>query len=498
VFPPPPAPEVTVTMSTLSRIVVLVLAILSFAFSAPASPVNVPPLAAPPLGERWFSIAMNGERTGFAMLKIVQAEGGYEIESSGSVKMLVLGFSREAASREHYRVNRDLSLKSFTVEEIIDGSRMQVSGEVSAKGVRVTVDRGGKKEEKTFKSKTPLFPPSVLNIYPLMKGVAPGREYRLRTLDVEAVKVKEVKVSVVGPETLADGTRAVHLQNDLYTFVDNDIWVDEQGNTLRESVRDGLIVTAAEDKDVAARFLLDAAVAKRDLVLDFSLVPVTPPLPAPERLIRLAVELSGIPANVPLLEGGGQKAERVDAERVRFTMERSAAAGQATSGAVAAAERDRYLEANTRIPAADAEIMALKDTIVGKTGEPREAVSLLVRWVAANVEGTVTDSQSPLETLKSRKGNCQSHARLYTTMARAAGIPTRFVSGLVYQAGKGFLYHSWAESLIGGAWLAVDPTFAQVPADVTHIKLVEGETPEEMLPLAGVVGRVRAKVVEQR
>ena len=77
-------------------------------------------------------------------------------------------------------------------------------------------------------------------------------------------------------------------------------------------------------------------------------------------------------------------------------------------------------------------------------------------------------------------------------------VPTRFVSGLVYQAGQGFLYHSWAESLVNGAWLAVDPTFAQVPADVTHINLVEGETPEEMLPLAGVVGRVRAKVVEQR
>ena len=491
-------PKATVIMPLLSRIALLALIVLSCALPAQAAPASVILVTAPPLGERWFSIVMNGERTGFAVLKIVPVADGYEIESSGSVKMLVLGFSREAASREHYRVNRDLSLRSFTVEEILDGSRMQLSGEVSARGVRVTVERGGKKEEKFLKVKVPLFPPPVLNLYPLMKGVAPGKEYRVRMLDVEGVKVKEVKITVVGPETLAGGIGAVHLQNDLYTFVDNDIWVDEQGNTLRESVRDGLIVTAAEDQGTAARFLLDAAVAKKDLVFDFSLIKVEPPLSAPERLTRLAVELTGVPANVPLLEGAGQKGERLDAQRVRFVVERPAVAAGVAPDSVPDAEPSRYLEANTGIPAAAPEITALKDTIVGKVTDPREAVALLVRWVGANVEGAVTDSQSPLETLRSRKGNCQSHARLYTTLARAGGIPTRFVSGLVYQAGQGFLYHSWAESLVNGAWLAVDPTFAQVPADVTHIKLVEGETPEEMLPLAGVVGRVRAKVVEQR
>ena len=96
-----------------------------------------------------------------------------------------------------------------------------------------------------------------------------------------------------------------------------------------------------------------------------------------------------------------------------------------------------------------------------------KVVEKLNRWVAQTIREAVTDSQSPLETLESKVGNCQSHARLYTALARAAGIPTRFVSGLVYMPDQGFLYHSWAESFVG-EWLAVDPTFGQLPADATH------------------------------
>ena len=60
----------------------------------------------------------------------------------------------------------------------------------------------------------------------------------------------------------AGGVETVHLRNDLYPFVDNDIWVDLAGNTVRESVRNDLIVTTVEDAATIARFVLDAAVAK--------------------------------------------------------------------------------------------------------------------------------------------------------------------------------------------------------------------------------------------
>jgi transglutaminase-like putative cysteine protease len=110
----------------------------------------------------------------------------------------------------------------------------------------------------------------------------------------------------------------------------------------------------------------------------------------------------------------------------------------------------------------------------------------------------VDDGGGAVASLKSRHGNCQTHARLYTALARAAGIPTRFVSGLVALEGKGFLYHSWTESLLAGRWVAVDPTYNQLPADPTHLKFFEGHTSDDLAPIIAIIGRIRIKVLEAK
>ncbi len=457
---------------------------------------SLAPLAAPPLGERWYSISVDNERTGFGHSSISQAAGGYEFSSDGSVRMRVLGFSREASSRETYLVNRDLSLKSFAAEQTIDGSPMRLQGEVTAEGVMVKVDSAGGRREKKLKTRGAVYPPAVLNLYPLMRGVAPGRKYRVQMLDVEEVKIKEVAITVIGKEILPGGVETIHLRNNLYPFVDNDIWVDLAGNTVRESVRDGLIVTSAEEGSLIRQFILDAAIAKRDLVLDFSLVRVDRPLARPLELKKMALELSGFPESMPLLSDGRQKGVRLEGERVLFTVESSSVAATGETFAMDSPENRKYLEPTDRILSDHTETVAEKNRILETEKDPVKAVLTLTRWVAANVEERVVDSQTSLETLRSKQGNCQSHARLYAALARAAGIPTRFVSGLVYVEGKGFLYHSWAESFVGH-WLAVDPTFGQAPADATHIKLVEGDSPGEMAAIGGIIGRVKGKIVEE-
>ncbi|HBG04947.1 MAG: transglutaminase [Geobacteraceae bacterium GWC2_58_44] len=451
----------------------------------------IPKLASPPEGERWFSINLDGERVGFAHLSITKAGDGYRIDSEGSVKLRVMGFSREATSKESYLVGQNLALLSFAAESRIDGSPLVVKGEVTPKGIRVALESGGAVNVRTIKLKGPVYPPQALNILPLMQGAAAGKSYKLTTLDVESVKVKQVKVDVVGEETLAMGTAAVHLRNNLYPMVDNDVWVDLKGNSIKESVREDLVVTLAEDATSAKSYLADAALSKRDMVLDFSLVRVEPPIDRPDQLKKLALELTGVPVALPILQGKGQQVTRLPDGRVIFTMPNpgfAAAPGEAPAAA--------DLEPAQRIPSDAPEIVARKNEIIGAEKHPARAARLLVEWVAKEVKGSVTDSQSPLETLKSRAGNCQSHARLYASLARAAGIATRFVSGLVYSPGQGFLYHSWAESYLDG-WIPVDPTFGEMPANVTHIKLVEGDTPDEMGLLAGVIGRVKGKVTEK-
>ncbi len=222
-------------------------------FAAAAS--SIPHLAKPPVGERWFSVSKEKEQTGFNRIDISETKGGYEITVESGAKMTILGFSRDAVSSERYLVNPDLSLRSFEVDEVIGGKPIKLKGEATAEGVRVTVTADGKIKEKLLKTKGAVYPPPVVNMYPLMQGGEPGKTFKLKMLDIEAVKIISVKLSIIGTETIPGGPTVVHMQNDLYTFVDNDIWVDLSGNTVKESVRHGLIITQAVDREAARKFL---------------------------------------------------------------------------------------------------------------------------------------------------------------------------------------------------------------------------------------------------
>jgi transglutaminase-like putative cysteine protease len=99
--------------------------------------------------------------------------------------------------------------------------------------------------------------------------------------------------------------------------------------------------------------------------------------------------------------------------------------------------------------------------------------------------------------LRERRAECQGHAYLFAALARALGMPTRVVNGVVYSAEHGgFLYHTWNEVWLGGAgWRPVDATFGQPLADATHVALAVGETPAEIAPLAAMVGRARVAAI---
>jgi len=477
--------------SRLPTLALLLLLMPMPSFSATQGPAI---LAAPPLGERWFGIYFNGERTGFVRTDTREVADGYLIESDSSVKMAGMGFSREASVRESYIVNRDLSLRSLDVSQTIDGSPMRLTGEVSNATIRVTIESGGRKKMKILARKGPVFPPAVLNLLPLFRGTPAGKKLRVSMLDVEAVAVKNVNFSVVGSETF-QGAPALHLRNDLYPFVDNDIWVDAHGNTLKESVRDGWIETRAEEEKDARSYLADTALSKKDMILDFSLVPLDRPIDKPAALRRMELELSGFPENIPLVSSPVQKAERTGGSKLMVIVDTTLLPEKTGRDQGQEPDMQKFLEATGRILATDPEIIRRRQEILGNTAHGRAAVEKLVRWVAGYVEDTITDSQTPLETLEKKTGNCQSHTRLYVSLARSAGIPTRFVSGIVYAEGKGFLYHSWAESYVG-FWLPVDPTFGEVPANATHIKFSEGDSPDDMAPLAGIIGRIKAHIIK--
>ena len=449
----------------------------------------------PSLAEQWFGIYVDNERVGFYRQKITETADGYRMEGDGSVHMKVMGFSKEASMRETYQVAKNLTMRSFDVEQTINGVSSRVSGKAGDAGLRYKSEGNGKITEKQLKFKGELYPGPALNVFPLMRDVTAGKTYKTTTFDAEELKIKDVKISILGEEMIPDGRPALKLRNNLYPFVNNDIWVDAQGNTLLESVRDGLVITRAEDPKLLGAFVGALALSKKDLIYDFSLVRVDPPIGNLAKLTGLTVEITGWNEALPLLQEGGQTVEKSGAERI-VVKTGSAVTPAAAPAAVVA--RELYLIPAEKIESDAPEIAAkAKELATGKK-DAREIARTLAAWTADWLKDTVEDGGGALASLKGRSGNCQTHARLYTALARAAGVPTRFVSGLVYQEGKGFLYHSWAESLLGGAWVAVDPTYNQLPADPTHLKFFEGNTQDDMAPIIAIIGRIRISVPEAK
>jgi hypothetical protein len=481
-------------MRIVLRAFIAIILTLAAVFPAVAEPFKK--LDKPPLSERWFGIYVDKERVGFYRQAISEIPDGYRMEGDGSVRMKVMGFSKEAAMRETYLVGKDLALHSFEVEQTVNGSASRLKGSVSNNIIRIKSVTNGKSTEKQLKYKGEVYPGPALNLYPLMHDVTPGKSYSVLTFDPEEVKVKEVKISILGEDKTPDSQPALKLRNNLYPFVNNDIWVDDQGNTLLESVREGLVITRAEDPKHLGSFVGEVALAKRDLIYDFSLVRSEPPIKDSKKLTGLSVEINGWNDSLPLPQDGTQTAEKSGEGRVVIKTGR--AIPETTTQVKAATPPEKYLKPAEKIESDAPEITAkAQELAAGKKG-PEEIVKALASWTSDWLRDTVEDGGGAVASFKSRSGNCQTHARLYVALARAAGIPTRFVSGLVYIDDKGFLYHSWAESLLDGRWVAVDPTYDQVPADPTHLKLLEGHLPEDMAPIITIIGRIHIKVLEAK
>ena len=160
---------------------------------------------------------------------------------------------------------------------------------------------------------------------------------------------------------------------------------------------------------------------------------------------------------------------------------------------------DWALSATPLIQKDDPKIARVAQSIIGDVTDADEAAALLNGWVHDRLrKEPVMGIPSALEILSQQRGDCNEHATLFTALARAVGIPTRMVAGLVYSDAPGsvpgFYYHAWSEVYLG-VWVPVDPTFGQFPADATHIGLVRGDL-EDQVALVRVVGNVHVDVLE--
>ncbi len=222
-------------------------------------------------------------------------------------------------------------------------------------------------------------------------------------------------------------------------------------------------------------------------------IPVDKDIGRGSRIEKLTLELTGLD-DYPLPESARQKiASRKDGVVV-LEMLRDRPADKPVP--LTDEERKENLKATASMQVDSDKIRDLAKEIVGDEKDPLKMAAKLERWVYKNLRKTYdANADDALTVLENKAGDCTEHTLLFTTLARAAGIPAREVGGVVYVGGDkpSFGWHAWSEVHDGTQWVTVDPTFNQVRIDPTHIKFSEGEEDQTYL---NVAGKLKVKVLE--
>ncbi|MCX5759672.1 MAG: transglutaminase-like domain-containing protein [Candidatus Hydrogenedentes bacterium] len=178
---------------------------------------------------------------------------------------------------------------------------------------------------------------------------------------------------------------------------------------------------------------------------------------------------------------------------VAFSSKRVDPAGvQSVKRPVAETSVQQWLKPTLLVQSGDPRLIAKAKEVAGNEQGAFAASTALCHWVYKYVKTTYSARLSnALEVLDDPQGDCTEHSMLFVGLARAAGIPAREVAGLIYVSDPqpAFYFHQWA-MIWAGKWVDVDPTFDQPVADVTHIKLAEGDLYEQA-KLIPVIGRLK-------
>lgn len=497
-------------MITCRRYAYILLLVLPVFFSSCAGvyfrDAGKPPMPPPqfelsdwPYEEYWTGIVFNGAKIGFSRFTLSpskSASGLFDIHSEVVMRLRFLSFDKKINLKSYDRVAADLSLKHFDYEYDLDGNRLKLKGRQAGSKLDVNIETKGQKHRQTIPVEDKIYPTSIINLYPLMHGLEVGRSFRYMVYDGETQTVSPVEQKILAYEEsdLYQG-QAFKIKTRLHGH-EVTTWMNFQGKPLLEMSLGGVIISALESKSTAMQYLAQAALNKAETLLDFSLIKSDIPIQNPKQVKFMEVVIAGIGDKLNIPVGDRQMCRR-EGQEIFCRIHSQVPDGKDPAPHLFHKDMQQYLQPSYIIPSTDQRISQIAREIVTGVDGTQQQILALVDWIRENIQQELVDVFTALDVLDGSKAECQGHTFLYTAFARSLNIPTRVVNGIVYSGEyQGFLYHTWAESLVDGHWMAIDPTFRQVPADATHVKLIEGENTADLLPLVNLIGKLKLRVIQ--
>lgn len=455
---------------------------------------GAPPPAAPraladlPWQELWTGVVFRGRKVGFSRLAVraAAAPGLWELETESALRFRLLGVDKRVSLRALDVVRGDLTLERFRYDYVMDGSRLHVEGERDGADLAVRAAGGAEPTEQRLAMRSPAIPASALALLPVVRGLRVGDEARATVFVGESQVLAEATQQVLAYESSVLFAGAAFRVATRMLGLETQTWYGAGGRPLLETALHGALVSSLEEPEAARAYVVEASLAKDEALLAYSLI-ASAPVTSPRRAAALSVTLEGVPASLDVPGSAGQRCTR-DGARLACRIDR-----RAPGTAAEPPDLERYLKPTLAAPSNERRFTELAASIAGDAESADDRIARLLGWIDAHIAKEAVDAFSAADVLRERRAECQGHAYLFAALARALGLATRVVNGVVYAPEHGgFLYHTWNEVWIAGdGWRAVDATFGQPLADATHVALAVGENPADLAPLAAMVGRAR-------
>ncbi len=332
----------------------------------------------------------------------------------------------------------------------------------------------------------------------LAAGKRPGSHYLLPMFDPASRQLIDARAEVFGDETVqlpGGAERLSHQRQFLHQARGEqvlDLWLDGQGR-----VRKGLLGMLGERLEMLAcdRACAQAPAQPVDM---FRAAMVDSPRALTANLrrdvLRYRVHVDG-DAPQPFIDTDEQRVVALGHGDWLVDVGGYHAHGQPPpqAGDLAA---NAWLQSDAPL------IRELAARAIGQAGTP----ALKMRRLHSFVSGYITQHgldvgyASALEVATHRQGDCTEFAVLLAAMARAAGVPARVVTGMVYADRYGtssrvFVPHAWVQAWLGGRWQSYDAALRRF--DSTHLAIDSGDgDPWHFYSATDLFGRLRIDSVK--
>jgi hypothetical protein len=439
------------------------------------------PRAATAQEDEWFGVYQRGRKIGHTHRTTTRAPDGWRYTDESRFALALMGSPQPLTTSMVADTDAAHALRRLRFSLVSPAATFSASGESDGRRLTLRYGTGGTAAQETVLSlDAPIQLPATLRPRIAAARPAPGTALEHAVFSPLGLRPERVRTVVEGDEVV-DGRPVLRLRDE-HRGLAARVWIDGDGRVLREEGGMGLELRA-EPREVAL------AGAEEAVPLDLALamqVPVVGAIARPRERAMLTLRV------------GGDAASRIPddppRQRMREGVLRIVREAPPAAPAPDAPLPARWIAPSPFIESDDPAIVSRARAIAGGDGDPVARARRLLAWVHGHItpEPALT-MPSATEVLRTRRGDCNEYAVLLAALARAAGVPARVVAGLVH-TGNGFAWHAWNELWIGG-WVSADAVFNQLPADATHVKLVEGG-PERHLELAELVGKLDFTVVE--